>query len=194
MKNTIFKTSIALLLVATNIALSGCGNKSETKSPGCSVPAPGAAPVPSALNPRYEATLSEGIDFKKDGYPNFLNEVTGVSVHEDWGRWTEEASGPAAVFRFSQPLPPKFTLEISVRAYGPNVDQPVKVRVGSVESTFVVPADAPVPSIYSLVFESKSGSDSIEILPPKPACPAERKESNDTRKLGIGLYSLKILK
>ena len=189
--NQIFIAIILLILFTT---LSGCGDKSETKYPDCNVPAPGAAPVPSMLSPRYEATLAEGIDFKKDGYPDFLDEVTGMSGHEDWGRWTEAAYGPVAVFRFKQPLPQKFTLEITAKAFGPNEDETVMVRVGSVERAFVVPAVAPVPGTYSLDFESKNGADAIEIVPPKPTCPAELKVSHDTRKLGLGLYSLKILK
>ena len=192
-KNFIFEVSTALLLAVFFIALSGCSKEPEEKYPDCSVAAPGAAPVPSILSPRYDATLAQGIDFKTGGYPDFLDEVTGMSGREDWGRWTEAAYGAAATFRFKQPLPKKFTLEITGRAFGPNEDQPVRVRVGSIEKTFVMPGSAPVPSTYTLLFESTNGADTIEIVPPKPTCPSELKVSHDTRKLGLGLYSLKIL-
>lgn len=33
----------------------------------------------------YEATLPEGIDFRKPGYPTFIKQVKGISGLETWG-------------------------------------------------------------------------------------------------------------
>jgi hypothetical protein len=74
---------------------------------------------------------------------------------------------------------------------GPNVDHPVKVRVGKIEKDFVV-KNIPEQT-YSVTFEDVNGADTIEIIPPKPILPKEvDPNSNDTRKLGLGLFSLKI--
>ncbi len=153
------------------------------------VQAPVVAPVPVALPVPYEATLEEGIDFKKPGYPTFLAEVTGVSGVENFGRWSD---GSLVKFRFKQSLPNKFTLEIVAGAFGPNEGLPVKVRVGNVEKTFTI-INGKLPATYSLLIKTNSKSDTIEISPPKPISPVEINPKNlDTRKIGISLVALKI--
>ncbi len=186
--------SIAGVVVLAGVfALSGCSEKPEPKvqiTVGDTAPA--AAPATAtanALGPRYEATMAEGIDFKKQGYPNFLAEVSGMSGYEVWGRWTQ--GGPVAKFRFKQALPKKFTLEITATAFGPNVGTPVKVRAGSVEKTFAITNKE--PNTYRLTFETDGTADALEITPPKPTSPSEILPNNgDTRKLGIGFILLKI--
>ncbi len=164
-------------------------------APAAGKTAPAATPAPTRvadpLAPRYEATLTEGIDFKKPGYPNFLAEVSGMSGYEPWGRQSDANNGAPVKFRFKKPLPSKFTLEIKANAFGPNLGKPIKVRVGSVEKTFIH-KDAKNPGTYTLVFEGTKGADTIEIVSPVPTSPSELKISADTRKLGVSLISLKI--
>jgi hypothetical protein len=187
--NQVYSTGVVVL--AGILALGGCGDKTEPK---VQIVVSDAAPVAvaaaaNALGQRYDATLAEGIDFKKQGYPNFLTEVSGMSGYEPWGRWTE--GGPTAKFRFKQALPKKFTLDITATAFGPNVGAPVKVRAGSVEKTFVITNKA--PNTYRLQFVVDGTVDSLEFTPPKPTSPSEILPNNgDGRKLGIGLIALKI--
>lgn len=175
------------------VTLAGCGDKPEPSSQvGIGAAAPVVAEPAGALGPRYEATLADGIDFKKPGYPKFLIEVSGVSGHEDWGRWTDAAAGATARFRFNQPLPQKFTLELKANAFGPNLGQPVKVRVGGLEKEFVV-KDSQAVELHLLTFEGVNGVDTIEIIPPKPTSPRELDPQNaDQRLLGLSLVSLQI--
>ena len=189
--------SLVLLLVLIGL-LSSCG---EDPKPKVQAVAPSVAPVaaitdPAAdpLAPRYEASMAEGIDFKKAGYPNFLAEVSGISGRENWGRWTD---GSAAKFRFNQPLPSKFTLLINAGAIGPNFGKPVIVRAGKVTKDFTVknPADTTPPGLaeFALAFEGVDGSDTIEIVPPKPTRPKDiNPKSDDGRLLGVGLVHLKV--
>jgi len=183
-----------LLLPVVFVALlQGCASESGPKTAAVdstTSPTPESPAVQAPLEPRYEATLAEGIDFRRAGYPNFIAEVSGMSGLEHWGRWTEAAAGPVAKFRFKQPLPQKFNLEISANAFGPNEGEPIRVRVGQVEKTFVVPK-AVSNATYTLVFDSING-DTLEIVPPKPTSPAEQHVSGDPRKLGVGLISLKV--
>ena len=138
-----------------------------------------------------EDDLADGIDFTKRNYPNFLAKVSGMSDHEPWGRWTNATAGPVAKFLFKKALPRKFTLEITGYAFGPNIGTPVKVRVGGVEKTLVITANA--PDIYRLAFETDGSARALEIIPPKPTSPSEiDPKSSDTRKLGVALISLKI--
>ncbi len=149
---------------------------------------------PFDIEPRLRslsAELADGIDFGEREYPDFLAEVTGMSGHESWGRWTDAATGPVAKFRFKQPLPKKFTLEIVARAFGPNYGVPVKVQVGRVEKTFLLNPKNMTP--YPMVFETDGAADTLEITPPKPTSPNDiDPRDGDKRKLGIGLTSLKI--
>ena len=136
--------------------------------------------------------LADGIDFKQANYPDFLAEVQGVSGYESWGRWTDATANPVAKFVFKQPLPKRFVLEITAGAFKSNMGAPVRVRVGDVVSSFVItPNTLEEPS--HLEFETDGTIDTLEIIPPNPASPNEFDQKNkDTRKLGIGLISIKI--
>jgi hypothetical protein len=138
------------------------------------------------LGPRYESTLAEGVDFTKRGYPGFLNKVTGISGYEAWGRWTD---GKEAKFQFKQKLPNKFVLELTMGAFGPNVNVPAVIQVGKV-SKKLVPTDGNAKA-YSVNFEGVN-SDTLTILPGKPTSPKSLNISPDERVLGLGLVSLKI--
>ena len=190
----IFVRVIAVVLSGF-LALAGCGDKPAPKTQIVGAnPASPAVPQPPAdpLGPRYEATLAEGIDFKKPGYPVFLAEVAGMSGYEPGGRWSDAAAGEVVKFRFKKPLPRKIRLEISVNAFGPNLGEPVKIRFDNVEKVFVH-KDPKTPGTYSVVFDTVNGGDTIEIVPPKPISPSDLKVGADTRKLGIAFVALKIL-
>jgi len=201
--NKCYKAS--LLLFSGALSLAGCDEQPEpaakvevsnVATPSAApavVAAPVAAPVVVAPPKPYEATLAEGIDFTKPLYPTFIADVTGMSGYEQIFRWSE---GPLVKFRFKQALPKIFTLEIVAFTFGPNNGLPIKVRVGSVEKTFVITnpkAPAKDPVVYSLSFKTDGKSDTLEITPPKPTSPQELNPANgDNRKLGIAFVSLKI--
>lgn len=182
-----------VVVLAAGLTLGACGDKPGPKAQitvGDGAPIAAAA---DALGPRYEATLAEGIDFKKQGYPNFLAEVSGMSGYEIWGRWTDADVGPMAKFRFKQALPRKFTLELTADAFGPNYGTPVKVRVGGVEKTFTIPASQKEADLFRVAFETDGASDTLEIFPPKPTSPSQiDPKDSDSRKLGLSFIALKI--
>ena len=115
----------AAAVVVSVLGVAGCGDKHGPKA---------------QLDPHYQAALAEGIDFRNPDYPSFVVEVAGMSDHEPWGRWTDAAAGPTARFRIKQALPKLLTLEITANAFGPNNGQPIKVRIGGVEKSFVIDA------------------------------------------------------
>lgn len=149
----------------------------------------------STLEPRYEASLSEGIDFSKKGYPKFLKAVHGISAWEDWGRWSDanESEFPNAVdIVFKEALPIKFQIELSSKAFGPNVNKPVEVIVGKKSYFFTL--SSPDTNVNKIeIVENKDGN-AIRLIVPAPISPKQMNtQSDDTRKLGIGLVKLKIL-
>jgi phosphoglycerol transferase len=182
-------TILAAVLLATH--LSGCSDEPDPKpAPVAAAPAKKAVSIP--LEPRHAATLAEGIDFTKPGFPEFIKEVQGMSGPEPWGRWTDANLGPGARFRFDKPLPKAFTVELRAQGLGPNAYQPVKIRVGGQEKSLTL--GNPPKEQYRVAFSGVENADVIEIVPPAPILPREVTPQNaDPRRLGIGITSLRIL-
>ena len=137
--------------------------------------------------------LADGINFKMQDYPDFLAEVSGMSAAEQFGRWTDANGGSMAKFRFKQPLPKQFEVEIIVSAaFDSNLNSVVKLQVGNVEKSITItPQHLMVP--FHVKFKTDGLADTLKIIPFKPTSPNEIDPKNpDTRKLGIGLTSLKI--
>lgn len=140
---------------------------------------------------RYDSFLSDGIVFSTPGYPKFIEKTSGVSQVEKWGRWTNQNYGPC-IFTFSSPLPKKFTLELTAISFGPNNNAPTKIKVGTYESSILI--NKPSPTKYTLEINNLHSFKTIEIIPPYPTSPFEiDPKSKDGRKLGVGLYALKII-
>ena len=184
-----FIRSLTLALAVTlTLALAACCERPQPES--SKVAATAAAPVtPPAAPPaadRYPATLAEGIDFRKPGYPTFLAAVSGLFGHEPWGRWSE---GETVVFQFAEPLPTRFTLALTARAFGPNIGAPIKVKAGPSEQTLTLTAEA---QTHRLNFTLAAPTDRLEFHVPQPISPAELKLSDDPRKLGVGFVTLQL--
>jgi phosphoglycerol transferase len=138
--------------------------------------------------PAYPASLSDGIDFTKPGYPTFVAETQGISGNEPWGRWTD---GDKAIIKLQDALPRAFYLELIVRwAFGPNANVPVKIRVGAAEQSFTVTQEN---EIFRFEFLIDQNVNTIEIIPPKPTSPKSMKMNKDERLLGVGLVKLRII-
>ncbi len=169
-----------LLVVAAGLCLGACGERTEV-APAAKVTAPAAAPAaPTA------AALAEGITFANAALPDFVAKTQGISQPEPFGRWTE---GPVAAIDFGGPLPTEFDLVIRGAAHGPNVNQPVKVTIGTVTKEFSFPSDMSTdPQVRRLTFKLPQAANRIEFAIPKPARPA----GNDIRELGLALVSLKL--
>lgn len=177
-----------VVALAGVLGIAGCGNKPEPKAK-ITVESTTPTAVPATVDPqgpRYEATLAQGIDFTRQGYPNFLADVKGVSGHEPWGRWSDSKQ---VSFKFKQPLPDKFTLALHGGAIGPNLGKVFKIKIGSEEKDIVFTSDPfNQPETHRVTFKLNTPSDAIQITVPEPSQPS----NGDTRKLGIGMISLKI--
>ncbi len=193
-----------LLLTSTCglLLLTGCGGKPEAGAPnaGSSTPSASAstatagamaAPLVSAdaAAPAYEATLEQGIDFSKTGYPSFLTDMSGVSNAEPWGRWADVKLGAEVRIRFKQALPQQFKLALDVKDfYGTNAGQNIVVRVGEKQQEFMFDS-ADKSQHVELAFSDVGVANTIEIVAPKHAEPT----ATDSRLMSLGLVSLKII-
>lgn len=135
----------------------------------------------------YDATLEEGIDFKRYGMPIFISDCAGVSFCEGWGRWTD---GEMARFRFDRPLPTRFELELTGYVLGPNVGRDIILRVGNFKTAFRM--TWPPAATFTIHVMNSDGSDAILLEIPNPTSPTMNGETFDKRRLGIALSSLKI--
>lgn len=146
----------------------------------------------NGIQETYLATINDGIDFKREGYPSFLKSVFGIDAHENWGRWSNANLNPSVKIVFKDALPKKFTLDLKALGYGQNINGKTRVQVGESVKFVLLQADA--NQEHKLQFENPSGADTIEITPPKPTSPNELNYLiSDTRKIGIGLVSIKII-
>ncbi|XXN63801.1 phosphatidylglycerol--membrane-oligosaccharide glycerophosphotransferase [Enterobacter ludwigii] len=125
------------------------------------------------------------------GAPNSVKSFKGISRPEDWGRWSNANLAPEVNIEYTDPLPARFDVVITARAYGPNAHRPIPVRVGDQEQQLNLGDDL---STTTLHFTNPTGSRNLIIAPPEP------QESNvgniigqDPRKLGIGMVDIKII-
>jgi hypothetical protein len=140
---------------------------------------------------RYPASLSEGIDFSRPGYPDFIADVSGLSAYENTYRWTDANAGPAARFKFKAPLPEHFVLEIEAEAFGPNGNLPTVIKLGNTSASIYFRVDDNKPHFQE--FSNPDRVDLIEIIPPSPVSPKDYEHfSNDTRKLGLAMKRIAI--
>jgi len=90
---------------------------------------------------------------------------------------------------FAFPLPKRFTLALIASAFGPNVDQPFRIRIGQDEQSFRLSAS---PKEVSLTFNSTGTERTAVITIPKPVTPKEMGMGSGDRHLGIALHQLRI--
>jgi phosphoglycerol transferase len=137
--------------------------------------------------PKYLASMEEGIDFSRPGSPKFINKFIGLAGREDWGRWSDK---DAVILQFSQPLPKSFVLELQAKGFGPNVGKATKIVVGKDIQTIELASNT---QTFSVPIDIEESISEIQIIPPAPASPNVVNPGNpDTRNLGIGLVSIKL--
>ncbi|SEQ52530.1 Peptidoglycan/LPS O-acetylase OafA/YrhL, contains acyltransferase and SGNH-hydrolase domains [Azotobacter beijerinckii] len=137
----------------------------------------------------YPAKLEDGFDLSKDGMPDFLSRVEGISHKESWGRWSDASLSDQVQFEFVESLPESFELEVRAQAYGPNIGKPVLFVVGGLGKEVIF---SEKQSVVYLSYENINRSKAIQIVPPVPTSPQSLGAGGDSRKLGIGISYIKV--
>jgi len=159
------------------------------------VPEPSPAPldlkaeIAAAAGERYAATLEEGADFSRPGLPAFLRSVRGLSLREDWGRWSD---GGRVEFDFRCLLPKRFTLTVRGYAVGENRNRPVRVSAGG--CTRELRMQGGPAQDYRVRMRLRERAHRLVFEIPAPATRAELwgDTANDPRRLGVAFESLRI--
>ncbi|WP_227318770.1 phosphatidylglycerol--membrane-oligosaccharide glycerophosphotransferase [Cedecea davisae] len=137
---------------------------------------------------RYQA---DSFIFHVAGAPQSVKQFSGVSRPEAWGRWSNANTAPQVKIEYLEPLPERFDLVLIAKAFGPNVGEPVSIKVGEQEQTITFGDQL---STVTLRFENPEGSNVLTIEPPKPQLSNEGNIlGHEPRKLGVGLAELKIV-
>ncbi len=138
---------------------------------------------------RYKA---DSFVFNVAGAPEEVRQFSGISRPESWGRWSNANLAPEVKIEYRDPLPAKLDVVITAKAFGPNVDKPVKVRIGSSEQTLTLGKDVTTTTLH---FDNPSHSKLLTIAPPEPQLSNEGNIlGHAPRKLGIGMVDIKIVK
>ena len=137
------------------------------------------------LGPRYQADISEGITFNRDGYPSFVSGYKGISGKESFGRWTDSEE---AVIEFAQPLPANFFLKITAGASSFVVGKPIQLIVGNakLEARFTKEEATTV----KIPVATNGKATSIILKFPKTKSPKDLGQGGDSRHLGLALIKL----
>lgn len=138
---------------------------------------------------RYKA---DSFIFNVAGAPEEVKQFSGISRPESWGRWSNAQLGNEVKIEYKTPLPPKFDLVITAKAYGENADKPIPVRVGNSEQTLTLGKDVTTTTLH---FDNPTNSNLLTIVPPDPQTTNEGNIlGHSPRQLGIGMVEIKVVK
>lgn len=137
---------------------------------------------------RYKA---DSFIFNVAGAPEEVKQFSGISRPESWGRWSNAQLGDEVKIEYTHPLPEKFDLVITAKAFGPNANQPIPVRVGNQEQTLTLGNNVTTTTLH---FDNPSRSKTLVIVPPDPQSTNEGNIlGHSPRQLGIGMVEIKIV-
>src|SRR5699024_7619916 len=129
--------------------------------------------------------------FNVAGAPEEVKQFSGISRPESWGRWSNAQLSEAVKIEYKAPLPKKFDLVITAKAYGDNANRPIPVRVGNVERTLVLSHDIITTTLH---FDNPADAYTLVIIPPDPVATNEGNIlCHSPRKLRIGMVEIKVV-
>jgi len=137
----------------------------------------------------YKLALAKGINFSDRDPQYFFKKIEGLSSPEYWGRWSDAKANSVIKIHSSKNLPKEFDLLLTAKGFGFNVGAPTKIMIGGVEKNIQLKNEL---ETFILHFSLNKEARVIEIVVPMPTSPNEiNARDADTRKLGIGLQSMK---
>ncbi|MEZ3500262.1 phosphatidylglycerol--membrane-oligosaccharide glycerophosphotransferase [Pantoea sp. KPR_PJ] len=137
---------------------------------------------------RYDA---DRFLFAVPGAPGSVKRFSGISRWENWGRWSNANLAPEVSIEYVDPLPARFDLVITARAFGANAHRPIPVRVGDQQQMLTL---GEALSTTTLHFTNPNGSHTLNIAPPEPQQSSlDNITGQAPRRLGIGMVDIQIV-
>jgi len=148
--------------------------------------------------PHYNATPEQGIALNREELPQWVHAVRGFALHHDEGgleagRFTDSGLGVTPGLTFNRRFDGEVCLDLVAYGVPWIVGQPIGVRIGDQEQVFRLNPGG--FSHYQLQFAELRGADHLDFLLSKdiPAVVERQHEQADPRRLGVNIYSLKLL-
>ncbi|PNI04321.1 sugar translocase [Vibrio diazotrophicus] len=136
---------------------------------------------------RFPLSLEDSYKFNQAALPSYLEDLSGLSQVEDWGRWSDSK---LVRFEFFNKLPSKFVLNFTGQAFGPNTGKEMIISVGGVKESVVL---LPNVNTYSVEFTLDDiDAQEIQFSIPDPISPRSLGVSSDERTIGVGFIALSI--
>ena len=126
------------------------------------------------------------IDFSQNIDPKFFTMMTGLSIPETIGRWSD---GDKIQLEFTKKLPSSFELTIDALAFGPNVGRSFELYIGDQKYSFVLGSNS---STVRIIVDVVGETNTMIIKVPSPTSPIENGLNSDKRKLGLALKKISI--
>ena len=140
----------------------------------------------------YDSTPEEGMIFSRPGLPQWVRSTHGFSFREAQGRWTDEDLGSIAGLAFNRSFSGDLCVDAAMRAIPWAVGDTITLRMENQEKPIQIrSADL---TEYPVQLSALNQATSLDfVLPPKLPPVMERVHgSNDPRRLGINIASLKL--
>jgi len=143
--------------------------------------------LPTGLAGARPGITSKTVYFSHPFRFGLVEKINGTSVSELFGRWSD---GRKVQIDMSSPLPRRFNLRLTARAFGPNAGLPFTMRIGEESRTFRLSTSV---GEVTLPFMTDGNARTITIEVPQPASPRQLGQGNDDRRLGIALSRMSIV-
>ena len=127
------------------------------------------------------------IDLSRPFRFGLVKRVSGLSVFQPFGRWSDSRVAQIELFR---PLPRWFDLCLTASAFGPNVQLPFEIGIGNDSKVFRLSS---TPSEICVPFNTSGGETLVTIAVPQPISPKQLGMGSDDRMLGIALMKMKVI-
>lgn len=148
----------------------------------------------SDWNPKhYPGTPQQGMNFGREGLPEWVDLTFGLSFRDEMGRWTDRNVAKIPSVSFTQTFHGPTCVAFSAAPAPAMAGKGFAVRMGNETKTF--PTAKPGMVEYRVTFSLEGGADRLEFLLPDKL-PRESEvdhTSGDTRRLGLVLNTLKIV-
>lgn len=148
----------------------------------------------SDWNPtRYAGAPEQGMNFGKEGLPEWVDSTFGLSFRDPMGRWTDADKARIPAVSFTRAFRGPLCVDITLTPARAMLGREFTVRMGEHSQTLRL--STPGLSELRIPFSLERATDRLEFLLPEKL-PRENevdRNSNDTRRLGLSLSTLELL-
>jgi phosphoglycerol transferase len=140
----------------------------------------------SAQDAGKPGLLRRTINFSHPFRFGLVDSTSGLAGPESFGQWSDRRE---IQIKMLSPLPRRFDLTLTAKAFGPNAQLPLSIRIGDQAQTFRLSSWV---AVVTLPFTTDGNARTITIEVPQPTSPRQLGLGADDRQLGIALLQMNI--